>query len=100
MPSDLHVWSVPLRTRFRGLTARDGVLVQGDAGWGEFSPFWDYDPQESLAWWRAAREAADEGSPVAEVAPDSEAAAAVAALAKSVAATRAGAIRKPLTVLS
>jgi ATP-binding protein involved in chromosome partitioning len=46
------------------------------------------------------REAADEGSPVAEVAPDSEAAAAVAALAKSVAATRAGAIRKPLTVLS
>jgi len=46
------------------------------------------------------REAADEGCPVAEVAPDSEAAAAVAALAKSVAATRAGAIRKPLTVLS
>jgi len=46
------------------------------------------------------REAADEGSPVAEVAPDSEAAAAVGALAASVAALRAGAIRKPLTVLS
>ncbi|WP_426593087.1 o-succinylbenzoate synthase [Cellulomonas sp. McL0617] len=63
MPVDLHVWSIPLRTRFRGLTVRDGVVVRGDAGWGEFSPFWDYDDDESLAWWRAAREAADEGWP-------------------------------------
>jgi ATP-binding protein involved in chromosome partitioning len=46
------------------------------------------------------REAADEGTPVAEVAPDSEAAASIAALAESVAALRAGAIRKQLTVLS
>ncbi len=46
------------------------------------------------------REAADDGCPVGEVAPDSEAALAVAALAVSVAALRAGAIRKPLTVLS
>jgi ATP-binding protein involved in chromosome partitioning len=46
------------------------------------------------------REAADEGCPVAEVAPDSEAAAAIVALAESVAASRAGAIRKPLTVLT
>lgn len=64
-PADLHVWSLPLRTRFRGLTVRDGVLVRGDAGWGEFSPFWDYDAAESAAWWRAAREAADEGWPPA-----------------------------------
>src|SRR3954453_17224951 len=63
MPADLHVWAVPLLTRFRGLTVRDGVLVRGDAGWGEFSPFWDYDEDESLAWWRCAREAADEGWP-------------------------------------
>lgn len=60
---DVVVWSVPLRTRFRGLTARDGVLVRGDAGWAEFSPFWDYDDEESSAWWRAAREAADLGWP-------------------------------------
>ena len=46
------------------------------------------------------REAADVGRPVAEVAPESESAAAIAALAESVAALRAGAIRKPLTVLS
>ncbi|MBT0994232.1 o-succinylbenzoate synthase [Cellulomonas sp. DKR-3] len=60
---DVVVWSVPLRTRFRGLTSRDGVLVRGDAGWAEFSPFWDYDDEESSAWWRAAREAADLGWP-------------------------------------
>jgi O-succinylbenzoate synthase len=57
------VWSIPLTTRFRGLTVRDGVLVRGDAGWGEFSPFWDYDAAESAPWWRAACEAADEGWP-------------------------------------
>jgi ATP-binding protein involved in chromosome partitioning len=45
------------------------------------------------------REAADEGNPVLEVAPDSEAAQSILALAKSVAASRAGTIRKPLTIL-
>ena len=61
----VHVYSTPLTTRFRGLDARDGVLLEGEAGWGEFSPFWDYDDAEALAWWRAAREAADEGWPAA-----------------------------------
>jgi len=59
----VHVWSIPLKTKFRGLTVRDGVVLRGDAGWGEFSPFWDYDAAESAAWWRAAREAADLGWP-------------------------------------
>ena len=45
------------------------------------------------------RESADDGNPVLEVAPDSEAAEAILALAKSVAASRAGTIRKPLTIL-
>jgi O-succinylbenzoate synthase len=53
------VWSTPLRTRFRGLDVRDGLLLRGEAGWGELSPFWEYDDAESLAWLRAAREAAD-----------------------------------------
>jgi O-succinylbenzoate synthase len=61
----LHVYRVGLRTRFRRLTVRDGVLVRGDAGWGEFSPFWDYDDAESRPWWEAAREAADQGWPTA-----------------------------------
>ena len=59
------MYDIPLRTRFRGLLRRDGVLLRGDAGWAEFSPFWDYGAAESSAWWRAAREAADEGWPAA-----------------------------------
>jgi O-succinylbenzoate synthase len=57
------VYRVPLRTRFRGLDERDGVLVRGPAGWGEFSPFWDYDVDESRRWWAAAEEAAVDGWP-------------------------------------
>ncbi len=51
-------WSLPLHIRFRGLTRRDGLLVRGEAGWGEFSPFDDYDDAASLPWWQAALEAA------------------------------------------
>lgn len=57
------VYRVPMRTRFRGIEVRDGVLVQGPAGWGEFSPFWDYDVDESRRWWAAAVESATEGWP-------------------------------------
>ena len=57
------MWSTPLRTRFRGLDRRDGVLLRGEAGWGELSPFWDYDDAESATWLRAAREAARLGWP-------------------------------------
>ena len=57
------VYRVPMRTRFRGIDVRDGVLVRGPAGWGEFSPFWDYDVAESRRWWASAVEAAVEGWP-------------------------------------
>lgn len=60
---EARVWSVPMRTRFRGIDVRDGVLLRGPAGWGEFSPFWDYDVAESRRWWAAAVEAATEGFP-------------------------------------
>jgi O-succinylbenzoate synthase len=60
---ETHVYRVPLRTRFRGIDVRDGVLVRGRAGWGEFSPFWDYDVAESRRWWAAATEAATAGWP-------------------------------------
>jgi O-succinylbenzoate synthase len=63
MITETHVYSVPLRTRFRGIDVRDGVLVRGAAGWGEFSPFWDYDLAESRRWWAAAEEAACVGWP-------------------------------------
>src|SRR3954462_1753188 len=58
-----QVYRIPLRTRFRGIDVRDGVLVHGPAGWGEFSPFWDYDAAESRRWWAAAVEAACDGWP-------------------------------------
>ena len=58
-----HVYAIELRTRFRGITVREGLLLHGPGGWGEFSPFWGYDAAESAAWLRAAREAADLGWP-------------------------------------
>src|SRR6195952_1737080 len=64
MITEVHVYSVRMRTRFRGLEVRDGVLVRGAMGWGEFSPFWDYDLAESRRWWAAAEEAACQGWPV------------------------------------
>ncbi len=57
------MYSIPMTTRFRGITVREGMLLRGEAGWGEFSPFLEYDPRVAAPWLRAAREAADEGWP-------------------------------------
>lgn len=62
-PLPFRVYSTPLSTRFRGLDIRDGVLIQGPAGWAEVSPFWDYDIPVSSAWLAAALEAAFLGYP-------------------------------------
>ena len=63
MTDDLHVYSIPLRTRFRGITVREGMLLRGPAGWGEFSPFLEYDDDEARPWLAAALEAAETGWP-------------------------------------
>ncbi len=60
---EVLVYSIPLTTRFRGIDVREGMLLRGDAGWGEFSPFLEYDDATALPWLRAAREAADLGWP-------------------------------------
>jgi O-succinylbenzoate synthase len=60
---EAHVYRIPMRTRFRGIEVRDGVLLRGPAGWGEFSPFWDYDDAECRRWWAAAVESAVDGWP-------------------------------------
>jgi O-succinylbenzoate synthase len=60
---DLHVFAIGLRTRFRGITVREGVLLHGEAGWGEWSPFLEYDDATARPWLAAAREAADVGWP-------------------------------------
>lgn len=61
--SGAHVYAIGLRNRFRGITVREGVLLRGEAGWGEFSPFGDYSDDESVPWLRSAIEAADRGWP-------------------------------------
>ncbi|MGM1062311.1 o-succinylbenzoate synthase [Saccharothrix sp. Mg75] len=58
-----QVYSIPMRTRFRGITARHGVIWEGPAGWGEFCPFEDYGDAESVPWLRCAVEAAERGWP-------------------------------------
>ena len=35
----LRAFAIPMRTPFRGITVREGALIEGPAGWGEFSPF-------------------------------------------------------------
>jgi len=57
------VFSIPLRTRFRGIDLREGMLLRGPAGWGEFSPFLEYDMVVARRWLAAAREAAEQGWP-------------------------------------
>ncbi|WP_298753886.1 o-succinylbenzoate synthase [uncultured Nocardioides sp.] len=54
----VRVWSVPMTTRFRGITVREGVLLEGPGGWGEWSPFLEYDPAVAEPWLRCAEEAA------------------------------------------
>ncbi|MEO6956090.1 MAG: o-succinylbenzoate synthase [Antricoccus sp.] len=60
LPADeeIVVYSIPMRTKFRGITVREGALWRGPAGWTEWSPFNDYDPAESAPWLDAALEAA------------------------------------------
>jgi O-succinylbenzoate synthase len=53
-----QVWSIPMRTRFRGITVREGVLIRGERGWGEWSPFLEYPPEVAEPWLRCAEEAA------------------------------------------
>ncbi|GAA3152486.1 o-succinylbenzoate synthase [Planomonospora alba] len=58
-----RVFRIPMRTRFRGQTVREGVLLHGPAGWGEFSPFPEYGPAECARWRACAEEAAFTGWP-------------------------------------
>ena len=39
-----------MRVPFRGVRVREAALVRGPAGWGEFSPFLEYEPGEASRW--------------------------------------------------
>ncbi len=58
--ASLHVVRLPMRTRFRGIDYREIALFEGPFGWGEFSPFLEYEARESARWLRAGIEAAFE----------------------------------------
>jgi O-succinylbenzoate synthase len=59
----VRAFAIPMRTRFRGITVREGALIEGPAGWGEFSPFAEYGPRECARWLASALEAAVVGWP-------------------------------------
>jgi len=52
-----------MRVRFRGVAVREAALIRGPKGWGEFSPFPEYDDAESSRWLAAAIEAGWDGWP-------------------------------------
>jgi O-succinylbenzoate synthase len=59
----ITTYAIAMRTRFRGITERRGMIWRGSAGWAEWSPFEDYSPAEAVPWLRAAREQAGKDFP-------------------------------------
>lgn len=57
------VFAIPMTETFRGTTVREGMLLRGPAGWGEFAPFTDYDDASCLPWLRSALAAASQPFP-------------------------------------
>ena len=63
---DFHharTFAIPMTTRFRGIDVREGLLIEGPAGWGEFSAFAEYGDRESASWLTTAIEACTVGWP-------------------------------------
>jgi O-succinylbenzoate synthase len=61
--ASLRVVALPMKTKFRGIQTREVALIQGEFGWGEFSPFLEYDDAESAPWLASAIEAATQPKP-------------------------------------
>jgi len=59
----LRVIALPMKTKFRGISVREVALIKGSYGWGEFSPFLEYDDAESAPWLASAIEAASTPKP-------------------------------------
>jgi O-succinylbenzoate synthase len=56
-------YAIALTERFRGIDVREGMLLRGPAGWGEFCPFAEYDDPTAGAWLATAVEACTIGWP-------------------------------------
>jgi o-succinylbenzoate synthase len=58
-----RIYAITMTTQFRGITMREGMLIEGPAGWGEFCPFAEYDDHESASWLSTAIEQCTVGWP-------------------------------------
>jgi len=58
-----RAFAIAMPIRFRGVGRREGMLVRGEAGWGEFSPFLEYDAAECVPWLDAALDSANQPWP-------------------------------------
>lgn len=54
----LKVVALPTKTDFRSVKMREVALFEGPRGWGEFSPFVEYEARECVPWLVSAVEAA------------------------------------------
>lgn len=60
-----RTFAIDMPVRFRGISRREGMLIEGSAGWAEFSPFLDYDDAECVPWLAAALDSAERAWPAA-----------------------------------
>ena len=51
-----RVVSIPLRTKFRGVTEREALIFEGPNGFTEWAPFTEYEDEEAASWLAAAIE--------------------------------------------
>ena len=65
LTSTARVVTLPLVSRFRGITVREAMLFEGPFGWTEFSPFPEYGDEENAAWLAAAIDFGWREAPVA-----------------------------------
>jgi len=59
-------FDAPLTTRFRRVTRRHGLLLHGPSGWGEWSPFDEYDDEVAATWLDSALDSALTPAPAAQ----------------------------------
>ncbi len=54
-----RTFAIAMPTRFRGINRREGMVLHGEAGWSEFSPFLGYDDHACVPWLAAAVDSAE-----------------------------------------
>jgi O-succinylbenzoate synthase len=52
--TQISVVSIPMLTKFRGLSHREALIFKGSKRWAEFSPFIEYSDQEASSWLASA----------------------------------------------